>query len=261
MSKLFATYLMNIHSVDPDSLASVFENEPMRIRYFKSEDVFELTVLDFYGYLADRDNPFFFKVKIAGADLVRMLKIDNYSDDEKNELYYHRLLGNSGGGTGLEQGELDDDVFWGISILQYFFHISNALLSRVKKQYHLYHLYRVPSPYVEIPKRMLHSKGGRPLGAISEVIPQNIENAEAIISHCVECDRYIEYMDLSKDLVRMRTRTDLGEPLTMTGAKWKFYILRYKYKVRNGFIQRDKNYEETLLIKNNKYKLFDKLTF
>lgn len=249
MSKLFATYLMNTNNIEPDALANVFANKSFHIRYFKNERKYGLTVLDFYSYVQDR-TVFFYKVKIDEADLDRMLRIDNYSDDEKNELYYHQLL------TKYEQVELDDDVYWGISILQYFFHISKAVLNQAKKQYHLFELHRTDTKLVELKHRILHSNGGRKIGSVTNIEWQNIENADRIIQSCVEKDFYQEFMDLHRELIRAR-KTDLS----ITGAKWKFYILRYQWKLSNGFCSHNPDYEKQLLEKNSTYKIFDNLIF
>lgn len=259
MSRLFAEFLMKTNGIEPDELSTVFRSVSITGRYFKTKKVYEFKVLDFYSYLSDRTEPFFYKVKIDEADLVRMLKIDSYSEDEKNELYYHKLLGSSLSGEGLEQKDLDDDVFWGISILQYFFHISMQTIVEIKRQQHLYKLYKVSDPNYLLKPRVLHSNGGRKLGSLSAMTDtdlQNIENAESIIRSCVEHDWYYEFMDLYRVLLRFR-KTELS----LTGAKWKFYILRYKWKVDNLFISRDLEYEKTLIEKNNKYKIFDTLAF
>ena len=251
MSRLFAEYLMKTNGIDPETLSGVFESVPITAKYLSTRKEFDFKVLDFYGYV--RGEVYWYFVKINEGDLLRMLRVDNYSDDEKNELYYHRLLG---GSEGLEQIELDDDVFWGISILQYFFHISNRTLIELKRQAHLFKLYKVDSKNVELKKRRLHSNGGRKIGSLGEIEWQNIENAEAIIKTCVEKDRFLEYMELSRDLLRARML-----PFGITGAKWKFYILRYKWKVSGGFVSRDLDYEQKLLEKNRVYKIFENLNF
>ena len=240
---------MNTNNIEPDELARVFSGEQVCIRYFKTEQKYGLTVLDFYSYMQDR-SVFFYKVKISEGDLDRMLRIDNYSDDEKNELYYHKLL------TQYEQVDLDDDVYWGISILQYFFHISKAVMNEAKKQYHLFELHRVESKEVPLKIRLLHSNGGRKLGSVSGIEWQNVENADRIINTCVEKDRFQEFMDLHRELIRAH-KTDLS----ITGAKWKFYILRYKWKIRNGFSVPNPEYEKQLIDKNNQYNIFKVLVF
>lgn len=257
MSRLFATYLMNENGITPDELLGVFTRSDLSfsIRYFKVDKKYEFNVLDFYGYVQER-SVFCYKVKIDEGDLLRLLRVDNYSDDEKNELYYHKLLSSTPSGEGLEQKSLDDDVYWGISLLQYFFHISKAVMNSAKKQYHLFELRRVESKEVLLRQRILHSRGGRKLGSVSGIEWQNVENADKIIRTCVEKDRYWEFMDLHKELIRARVCK-----LNMTGIKWKFYILRYKYKVNNGFITCNKEYEKELLSKNEKYHIFDNLTF
>lgn len=253
MSKLFAEYLMNTKEIDRDVLSSVFDNAFVFGRYFKCKKVYEFRVLDFYGYANDPFSPFFYNVKIEEGDLLRMLAVDTYSEDEKNELYYHRLL------TEVEQQDLDDDVYYGISILQYFFHISKQTLTEIKRQKHLYDLYKVDSSKYMLKKRVLHSNGGRKLGSISTITDvdiQNMENAEAIIENCVAHDWYNEFMDLHRVLLRFR-KTEL----TLTGAKWKFYILRYKWKIDNHYKERDKEYEKKLIEKNKEYGIFEKLEF
>ena len=253
MSRLFATYLMKENGIEPDELASLFDTVSIIGKCLSSKNEFEFRVLDFYSYLEDRDNPYWYNVKINEGDLIRMMRIDTYSDDEKNELYYHKLLGGKGG---VEQGDLDDDVYWGVSILQYFFHISFRTIADMKRRVHLYKLRRVESKTVVLKKRQLHSSGGRKLGSLGSIEWQNIENADRIIKSCVEKDRYQEFMELHKDLIRTH-RVSFG----ITGAKWKFYILRYKWKVDNGFVTRDLDYEKELSQKNSVYKIFDNLIF
>lgn len=252
MSKLFATYLMNTNNIEPDELARVFDGEfssGATGKYLSSKKQFEFKVLDFYSYMQDR-TVFFYKVKIDEVDLNRMLRIDNYSDDEKNELYYHQLL------TKYEQVELDDDVYWGISILQYFFHLSTRTMKDMKRQVHLFELHRVATKNVVLKKWKLHSSGGRKIGSVTNIEWQNIENADRIIQSCVEKDFYQEFMDLHRELIRAR-KTDLS----ITGAKWKFYILRYKWKLSNNFCSHNLDYEKQLLEKNAAYKIFDNLIF
>ena len=255
MSRLFATFLMNTNNIEPDELARVFSGEfnsgELNItgKYLSNKKQFEFKVLDFYSYMQDR-SVFFYNVKIDEVDLLRMLRIDNYSDDEKNELYYHKLL------TQYEQVDLDDDVYWGISILQYFFHISTRTLADMKKQAHLFKLHRVPTKNVYLKLWKLHSNGGRKLGSVSGIEWQNIENADRIINTCVEKDRFQEFMDLHRELIRAH-KTDLS----ITGAKWKFYILRYKWKLSNDFLTRNPDYEKQLIDKNNQYNIFEKLDF
>lgn len=263
MSRLFAEYLMdtrNILDVDRDKLCDVLCSGEIYGRYLKTLQSFEFKVLDVYSYFGTGGSDiYFYFVRIPEEDLLRMLKIDSYSDDEKNELYYHRMLGFESGGTGLEQGELADDVYWGISVLQYFFHISKRTIKDMKTAEHLFKLHRVPDKKVFLKRRVLHSKGGRPLGvanSLSSADRQNLENADVIIRTCVEKDRYWEYMELSKLLVRVRRISSL------TAAKWKFYILRYQYKVACGLCTRDLEYEKELIAKNLKYRIFEQeLTF
>ena len=253
MSRLFAEYLMNTKDINKDEIAEVFQQTIIEARYFRHTKMFEFKVLDFYGYVSDPSVPFFYNVKIEEADLLRMITIDNYSEDEKNELYYHKML------TEVEQQNLDDNVFWDLSILQYFFHISKQTLVEIKRQQHLYKLYRTKNPKYELKVRQLHSNGGRPLNSLTQMTDtdlQNIENAEVIIENCVAHDWYYEFMDLYRVLIRFK-KTEL----TLTGAKWKFYILRYKYKLEQGFKDRNEQYEKELIIRNNKYKIFDNLSF
>lgn len=261
---------MNTNNVDVDQLASVFENEKIVGKYLSYKKMFEFKVLDFYGYVRDRSCPYFYYVKISEPNLLRMLRFDNYPEDEKNELYYHRLLevyeqGKGDKDTlGVDIEPLDDDIYWGISILQYFFHISKRTIADMKVAAHMFKLHKRESKNVELKKWQLHSKGGRPIGSLSglsEADLQNLENVDAIIRTCVEKDRFVEYMELSRLLVRMRTRTETGELLTITGAKWKFYILRYKWKLSCGYKERDKEYEKKLVEKNKEYGIFRKLEF
>ncbi|MCR4661735.1 MAG: hypothetical protein K5765_07050 [Clostridia bacterium] len=257
MSRLFATYLMNINNIEPDRLYSYLSEQTIQARYLLSKHEFEFKVLDFYSYLSDKQTHII-DVKIFEPDLLRMMKIDSYSDDEKNELYYHKLL------TEYEQINLDDDTFWGISILQYFFHVSKALLKRIKRQNHLFKLYRVDTKWVTIPIRQLHSNGGRPIGSLTKLTEadlQNLENQSDIIRNCVIHDWYTEYMELSRLLVRVRTRTETSALLTLTAAKWKFYILRYKWKLENGYINKNMDYENKLIEMNRKYSIFKDLSF
>ena len=261
MSRLFAKYLMETKQIKPDQLDTVFSGMGSNVygKYLGYRKRFEFKVLDFYGYvMSGGTDVFWYKVQIEEVDLLRMIAIDSYSDDEKNELYYHEMLGRKGNDN-VEQGNLDDNVFWDLSILQYFFHISNRTLAEMKTATHLFKLYRRSDKRVVLKKRLLHSKGGRPVGAVTGLTEsdlQNIENAERIILSCVEKDRYIEFVDLHKDLIRF------GKcKLSLTGVKWKFYILRYQFKVRSGFVVRDLDYEKELILKNEKYHIFDTLSF
>lgn len=258
MSKLFAKFLMNENKISADDLAKIFYERQIVARYFKLNKVYQFRVLDFYEYVRT-GNVWFISVKIEEADLLRMISIDNFNEDEKNELYYHKLLSSSGNSEGLEQKELDDDVFWGISLLQYFFHISRHTLILIRRQFHLYKLYKEESPYFELKERILHSNGGRPVGTagmMTEADKQNFENLDRIIKTCVEKDRYIEFMDLHKSLIRCRQTK-----LSLTGAKWKFRILRYQWRLENSFSVRDLDYEKQLIQKNKEYKIFDTLEF
>lgn len=255
--------------IEPDQLGAVFSGAGANVygKYLGYKKMFEFKVLDFYGYVSSGGTDvFWYKVQIEEVDLLRMIAIDNYSDDEKNELYYHEMLGRkafssgSSSGEGLEQKDLDDNVFWDLSILQYFFHISSRTLAEMKTAAHLFKLYKRSDKRVVLKHRMLHSKGGRPVGSLGDMTDsdlQNIENADRIERTCVEKDRYMEFMELQRVLIRFH-KTDL----TLTGAKWKFYILRYKYKVSSGWISRDLNYEKELIAKNEQYKIFEQeLTF
>ena len=256
MSKLFATYLMKDYfgnETNPDTVSEIFKQAKITARYFKHTKKYEFKVLDFYSYINNPNEPFFYNIKIEEPDLLRMLAVDNYSEDEKNELYYHKLL------TKYEQCELDDNIFWDLSILQYFFHISKQTLVEIKRQLHLYNLYKVSVPTYNLKQRQLHSKGGRKLGSLSSITDvdlQNIENAERIIQNCVAHDYYQEFMDLHRTLIKFK-RIDLN----LTGAKWKFCILRYKWKLENGYTIKNSEYEKELTEKNNKYKIFDILAF
>lgn len=231
MSRLFAKYLMETYGKGADDIASIFANTDITIRYFKTTNQYEFKVLDFFTLNS------FYNVKIDEVDLLRMLKIDSYSEDEKNELYYHKLL------TEYEQVDLDDDTFYGISLLQYFFYVSPAVLRQSKKQYHLFRLRRTNSASLCLKTRKMHSNGGRKVGSITltEADKQNIENKERIIRNCVEKDRFQEFMELYRLLIRTH-----NTKLTITKAKWKFYELRYRFKLERGLIERDVEYENEL---------------
>lgn len=268
MSRLFAKYLMEQNGIDVDQfdeeLVSHFGKEWATGIYFKSTKMFRFKCLDFYSYVRFKELNLI-SVSISEPDLLRMIRIDSYGEDEKNELYYHNLLGRSGGSdSSVEQEELDDDVFWGISILQYFYHISKNAIVLMKRQAHTFRLYRSSSKAFVLKKRVLHSNGGRPVGALGSLSSsemQNIEMAGGIETHCVELDRYEEYMMLARDLIKAKQKFETGEPITLTGAKWKFYILRYKWKIGSGFAGRDLEYEKELVEKNERYKIFNELNF
>ena len=258
MSRLFAKYLFDRNKVDVDTLSAVFDNVDMTGKYLKTvggSGMFEFKVLDFYGYVSSGDL-FFYFVKISENDLLRMIKIDTYTEEEKNVMYYHEQLGSGVGvsgmrGEGLEQENLDDNVFWDISVLQYFFHISRNVIVELKRQAHLSKLKRVNTKRVSLKRRVLHSNGGRPVGSLGAIEWQNIENADRIIENCVEKDWFVEYMDLCRELKRAGKLSEiLGEGIeSLTGAKWKFYQLRYEWKLARGYCVRDKEYEEKILLR------------
>jgi len=207
MSRLFAKYKFNPTETEIIDVNGI-EFDPNRsfsMRFLKTNDVFEFPD---------------FNIKIPEVDLRRMIAIDNYSEDEKNELYYHELL------TTVEQKDLDDDTFYIVSLLQWFFHISTHTLTLAKRQAHLRRLNKTDSKSIKLKHRQFHSNGGRPFGAITNLTEtdlQNIENADAIIENCIKHNWFNEFMELHKLLIRVH-KCDLS----IAGVKWKYRILRSK---------------------------------
>ena len=250
MSKLFAKYLINENELNVDSLSSIYPE--VQASYLSSKGMIQFKCMDIYDYIScGWVSPL--TVCISEEDLLRMLKIDTYSEEEQNEFYYHKMFDE------YEKCELDDDVYWNVSMLQYLFHISKQTIRDIKKEKHLYKLRRSEKSFIWLKKRQLHSKGGRPKGAVTELTEadrQNIELREVIILNCVKKDYFLDFLDLHRLLVRAGLCK-----LSVTGIKWKFYILRYQFKLQNGFVEKDLEYEKKLTSVNLKYNIFENLRF
>lgn len=204
------------------------------IRYFKTSGEFEIKVMDVYEYLMSGESvPVV--VKISEEDLLRMIRVDEALDEEeKNEFYYHQLFALK------EQVDLDDDTFRGISLVQYFYHLSERTLVLAKRMQHLRKLNKTETAWVELKKRMIHSKGGRPKGSKNKVSIEEAErledlkkNFEVICAKCVERDWWKEYEELYKDL-------------KLPDAKKKYAVERYLWKLKNGYCQKDTKFEEKM---------------
>ena len=222
MSRLYGKYL--IVNEKPNFVTT----NGCRVRYLSSLDLFEVDLIG-TGWTV-RDNE---------ADLVRMIELDKFSADEKNEIYYHKLF------KEIEQLDLDDNTFAYVSIAEYYFTLTKRTLALCKKQAHLRKLGRVNSAWLKLTDYRFHSRGGRPKGSKEPVVWQNVENYDAIAANCVAHDWYNEFILLERDSGRTNR----------TEVKWKFLILRYKWKVKNGYERPDLTYENKLKEMNEKYKL------
>lgn len=196
------------------------------IKYIKTKDAFVIKGLDYFG--SEQSENF-----ISSVDLLRMIKVKN-----ANMFQY-------------EKNELDDDVFFNICITQVFFYISEKTMKDAVKQAHLRKLGRTKSMWVELKKKK-NKNGGRPIG-VSDVCEYNLQNYDRIVANCVRKDWYKEFIQLHKDIAKI----DRSLKLSDSAIKWKFMILRYLWKVENGYeeLGTDKEYEKKLKEMNEKYKL------
>lgn len=207
------------------------------VRYLSSEDLFEFKCLDFYAYKKGEGKKYCL-CKINEVDLLRMITIDKFPD-----LFYVEV----------EKQDLADDVFENISLAQFYCHVSKRTMILAKRQAHLRKLGKVSSAWLKLKKWNFHSQGGRPFGSKEVVDRYNLQNYDRIVANCVRKDWYKEFIQLHKDIAKM----DRSLKLSDSAIKWKFMILRYLWKVENGYeeLGTDKEYEKKLKEMNEKYKL------
>ena len=204
------------------------------MRYLASLDMYEVKYADL--------------VRISPVDLLRLINLNSLNVEEQNDMYFR----------GVDfRGDLDDDTYRNISVLQHYYHLSARSLLLAKRASHLRRLGRTDSKWIYLKKRILHSNGGRPFGAKSQLSAEdkerillNYENYSLLIKKFIERDWYHEFCEFHKELRRLGLSS-----LDDLGIKWKYYKLRYQWKLDNGFIKKNDDYEKKLLEKSLKYDL------
>ena len=178
----------------------------VRIRGFKRQkDFVELSLLDAYEFYTYREvRRCFIKVRID--QLLNFIEvIDKLDEDEKNKVYYNEEFEklefrmDSFGCIGM-------DSYESICLAQYFYCISKRSIELGKRASHLKRLEGEGSPWYSVPKRMLHSKGGRKrgsTGAITEECLWNAQNFDKVAKKCAENDWFYEFHLLCLDYVKV----------------------------------------------------------
>lgn len=170
-----------------------------------------------------------------------MIELDSkFSEEEKNEIYYHELF------KSVEQGdELDDYTYECISLAQVCYCISKRSVTLAKRATHRRRLGRVECvrgvggtcvAWYNVPPRQLHSKGGRKVGSrtsLDEATLWNVENYVSIARTCAKEDRFVEFRCLFNDLNRAGGVPGVGK-VNKTYVLWLYRAMREKYGVESG---------------------------
>ena len=160
------------------------------IKYLKTRKEYVVSVPDVY-MLMKFGNIEKSLVYISGEDLWKLIRLDNLDEYINfNE----------------EQGELDDETYQGISLVQYLWYFSKNTIDQAR---------RARGKWVFLKKRV--PRGGRPVGSVAhhvvteeekERVQYLTDNFEDIVAKCVEHDWYEEYENLLKDTGRFTNKKE-----------------------------------------------------
>lgn len=215
MSKIYGKFVKKEVNENTDAESVSVPN--VSIRYLASSQSFVFNV----GLSYD--------IRIAEEDMLRLFTFDNLSELEQNEIYYHKDFAE-------EQGDLDDETYSTISLIQYEYVLSKHVLTLVKRKAHLRRLHKVDTAWYELSRRVMHSKGGRKKGSKKAVNQYNVDNYDKIAENCVARDWFEEFRLLNMEC---------GEK-NRTKIVWKWRKMRYEWKLKNGLISRNADYEREL---------------
>lgn len=248
-------------------IAEMKRYEP-KIRFLIGSGEYVISCFSLSDFRYDEKLPQPKNIKVSAHDLISMIEFEegkriwlsNNADDYEVDKKLKKSEAEVDKYELLNLLNLDNDSFEDISLVQYLYCLSSSILGVARIQWHKYKLGRVKSVYVDLVARNFESyhnrgrkKGKSELNAVErERIEQNLKEESVIVQKFIERDNFDYFIDFYREKARYNKVA-----FSRVGTSWAFKILRYKWKVANGFKSRDLDYEKELNDKIKKYKLSD----
>lgn len=179
------------------------------IKWLNKTEEYGIYVPDMYEYKFNAELVFI-EVRISEPDLYRMINADSHN--------YFELAD--------EKADLDDDTYFGISYVQWFYYLSKHVLNLAKRSSRKF---GYPQKYF-LKRRV--PRGGRPAGVKNKVSEEELSrleevyiNREQIKVNCYRHDWAEEYVSLMKDIAAYRKKPFIGrkkalQNFTVERRKW-----------------------------------------